>query len=509
MQFTHTFFNKKNFNSPSDTGLKKSLRFWDLTGMGIAAIVGAGIFSTIGQAVVQGGPAVTLLFLFTAIACALSALCYAAFASSTSVSGSAYTYSFVSFGELAAWMVGWNLILEYAISNIAVAISWSAYFVSFAEGFGIKITTTFDWFGNTLVINYPAFLITVLVTIICYIGIEESKKANNFMVLLKIGTILIIIGIGAFYVQPDNWHPFAPNGVQGVLYGVSSVFFAYIGFDAISTTAEECRNPQKDMPRAMIASLAISTLLYLLITTILTGMVPYHTLGVADPLAFVFETKQLHFISGFVSLISIITLSSVMLVYQLGQPRIWMSMSRDGLMPKKFSEVHPKFKTPSFSTIIMGLMVGIPALFADLKSVIDLTSIGTLFAFACVCLGVALNKHTTNPKYSKFKIPYIKCRYYMLAMLLTLMAIVIFSFVTNDSFTIDYVKIFFYLISLIFAIYAIVKNLSLIPVLGVLMNIYLMTELGVHNWILFSIWIVLGFVIYALYAFRTKRLKFL
>ena len=407
--------------------LRKVLKVKDLTFLGIAAVIGTGVFTAIGTASYHGGPAVILLFILTAIACGFAAYCYAEFASTIPVSGSAYTYSYVAFGEIFAWIIGWDLLMEYAIGNIAVAICWSQYFVRVLAGFHIHIPSwmTIDYFTakagyasgmdlitagkNTamsldepmrtgydawvhapmigslkLIMNIPAFAIVLLITYIVYIGIKESRTANNIIVIIKLIVILFVIVAGAFYVAPSNWSNFMPNGFSGVMSGVSAVFFAYIGFDAISTTAEECQNPQRDLPKAMFNTLIICTCLYIVLTLVLTGMTNYSKLNVADPLAFVFQDQHSrtgNWISGIVSVSAIFVIASVLLVYQFGQPRIWMSMSRDGLLPKIFSRIHPKYKTPSFSTVLTGLFVGIPALFLNLDVVIALTSIGTLFAF--------------------------------------------------------------------------------------------------------------------------------
>ncbi len=488
--------------------LNKTLSGFDLTFFGIAAIVGAGIFSTIGQAVVHGGPAIALLFLFTAFSCGLSALCYAQFASSVPVAGSAYTYAYVSFGELIAWIVGWDLFMEYAVSNIVVAISWSDYFSSMMRGFGFDIVKSISISGNNYHLDWPALLVTSLITYVCYVGIKESRDANNWLVGLKLFVILMVLGIGAFYIKPENWTPFAPNGVSGVLFGVSSVFFAYIGFDAISTTAEECKNPQKELPKAMIWSLLISTVIYILITLVLTGMVPYYELGVGDPLAFVFEKYHLHFISGMISFISVITLTTVMLVYQLGQPRIWMSMSRDGLLPKIFSTIHPKFKTPSFATIVMGLTVGIPALFADLKDMVDLTSIGTLFAFALVCGGIIVQDTKHKNRNAKFKVPYFNSRYYLPFILA---AFTVYFYSQSDiitTFSNDRILIYGFIgITFILTGLSIFYKWSLIPVVGLLTNLYLMTELGSKNWIRFAIWLLMGLAVYIFYGYKNSKLR--
>ncbi|MGI4727597.1 MAG: APC family permease, partial [Janthinobacterium lividum] len=434
--------------------LNKVLKTKDLTFMGIAAVIGAGIFSTIGVASFNGGPAVSILFVLTAITCGFSALCYAEFASRIPVSGSAYTYAYASFGELIAWIIGWDLLMEYAIGNIAVAISWSKYFTNLLEGFHIHIPgfLTMDYLSAfrgfeqmeklktsgaaidvnvklaaeawtnapqigslRLIADLPALLIVFLITWLVYTGIKETKKATNAMVMLKIAVVLGVIILGFFYITPANWHPFMPNGFAGVMKGVSGVFFAYIGFDAISTTAEECENPQRDLPRGMIYSLIICTVLYILIALVLTGMVNYKELQVEDPLAFVFARIGLKNISYVISISAVIATASVLLIFQMGQPRIWMSMSRDGLLPKAFSRIHPKYHTPSFATIVTGFVVAIPALFLNLTEVTDLTSIGTLFAFVLVCGGVLLlpkdEEVQTEGTNKRFKIPYVNSKF--------------------------------------------------------------------------------------------------
>src|SRR6266849_1263555 len=436
--------------------LRRTLRAVDLTAFGIAAIIGAGIFDTVGQAALEGGPAVSLLFVFIAIACGFTAFCYAEFASMIPISGSAYTYAYASFGELMAWIIGWDLLLEYAIGNIAIAISWSDYFTGFLSGFGIRTPEymTMDFLtalrghnavdallakGQTLaqifsdqpqlkdaynawmtapvlgsvhfIADLPALVIVLAVTALIYVGIKESRNANNLMVAVKLVVILAVIAIGFFYVNPRNWSPFMPNGLTGVLKGVAAVFWAFIGFDAIATTAEECENSQRDLPRAIFYSLIICTILYVLISFVLTGIVNFKELNVGDPLAYIFK-ERLPWLSGVIAFSALFVIGSVFLVFQLGQPRIWMSMSRDGLLPPIFSRIHPKFKTPSFSTIVTGLVVAIPALFMNLKEVVDLSSIGTLFAFVLVCGGVLVLENSKNPPLRpKFKTPYINGRY--------------------------------------------------------------------------------------------------
>lgn len=542
----------------SSHSLARNLSLRDLTAFAIAAIIGAGIFGTIGNASANGGPAVSLLFVFTAIACSFSALCYAEFASKIPISGSAYTYAYASMGELVAWIIGWDLLMEYSVGNIAVAISWSDYFTSFLKGFHIDIpyylSTDFfgasrgfkeasellnsgtplnsipqyireaylawtqapEFFGIKLIADIPAFLIVVLITVLVYIGIKESKRTNNILVLLKVFVILLVVAVGGFYVQPENWSPFAPHGITGVLKGVSAVFFAYIGFDAISTTAEECRNPQRDLPKAMVYSLLICTLLYVAITLVLTGMVSYKELAVGDPLSFVFEKVNLPWFSGIIALSAIVAMASVLLVFQLGQPRIWMSMSRDGLLPSKFGKIHKTFRTPAFSTIITGLVVGIPALFLNLTEVTDLTSIGTLFAFIIVCAGQLSHHKTSNN--GSFKMPYINGKYIVPCIYVLVVGILVWTFKSDfwqyfkpdqhwDELKHKLPYAFFFLIGTFITIQTIRKNYSLIPVLGLLTNFYLMTELGYTNWLRFLIWLIVGLVIYFTYSINKSKLR--
>ncbi len=532
----------------SASGLKKVLGVRDLTLMGIAAVVGAGIFSTIGTAAFHGGPGISILFVITAITCGFSALCYAEFASRVPIAGSAYTYAYVTFGELIAWIIGWALILEYAIGNIVVAISWSGYFINLLEGFHIHLpgwlSTNFEtaqqgyeeamkhlaaggtketfsklarigydaitnapMIGQTkIILNVPAFVIVVLITMLVYRGIKESKKSTNFMVIFKIAIILMVIVLGFFYVDTANWAPFMPNGFKGVLAGVSAVFYAYIGFDAISTTAEECKNPQRDMPRGMIYSLLICTVLYILIALVLTGMVNYTQLKVDDPLAFVFERIGLHKIGYIISISAVVATTSVLLVFQLGQPRIWMSMSRDGLLPKKFSEVHPKFGTPAFATIITGIFVGVPALFMSISRMTDLTSIGTLFAFVLVCFGVlVLPRLSPNVKKQAFRLPYINGQYIIPAIALIFIYFAqgrilnAISEAGNEGYQ-EILFLVFVLILLVVAVLSFLRKYSVIPIIGALCCLYLMIEMPPVSWLWFFVWMLIGLVIYSLYS---------
>ena len=532
----------------SASGLKKELGVRDLTLMGIAAVVGAGIFSTIGTAAFHGGPGISILFVITAITCGFSALCYAEFASRVPIAGSAYTYAYVTFGELIAWIIGWALILEYAIGNIVVAISWSGYFINLLEGFHIHLpgwlSTNFEtaqqgydeavqhlaaggtketfsklarigydaitnapMIGNTrIILNIPAFVIVVLITMLVYRGIKESKKSTNMMVIFKIAIILMVIVLGFFYVDTANWAPFMPNGFKGVLAGVSAVFYAYIGFDAISTTAEECKNPQRDMPRGMIYSLLICTVLYILIALVLTGMVNYTALKVDDPLAFVFERIGLHKIGYIISISAVVATTSVLLVFQLGQPRIWMSMSRDGLLPKKFSEVHPKFGTPAFATIITGIFVGVPALFMSISRMTDLTSIGTLFAFVLVCFGVlVLPRLSPSVKRQAFRLPYINGQYIIPALALIFIYFAqhrIFNAI-KDAGNEGYQEILFLVfigILIVVAVLSFLRKFSVIPIIGAMCCLYLMIEIPPVSWLWFFVWMLIGLVIYNLYS---------
>ena len=540
------------------SGLHRVLNVKDLTLMGIAAVIGAGIFSTIGNASFNGGPGVSILFVITAITCGFSAMCYAEFASRIPVSGSAYTYAYASFGELIAWIIGWDLLMEYAIGNIAVAISWSEYFTNLLEGFNVHIPAflTMDYLsasrahdqasqlilsgGNILslpdkvkyaaeawatapaignirfIADIPALGIVFLITYLVYIGIKETKRATNLMVYLKIAVVIGIILIGFFYITPANWDPFLPNGFSGMMKGVSGVFFAYIGFDAISTTAEECKDPQKDLPRGMIYSLLICTVLYILIALVLTGMVNYKELQVEDPLAFVFKKVGLNQISYIISISAVIATASVLLIFQLGQPRIWMSMSRDGLLPKAFSRIHPKYKTPSFATIVTGFVVAIPALFMNLTEVTDLTSIGTLFAFVLVCGGILLlpKEEINAENQNRFRIPYYNAKYIIPVLLIIGIftfwesILNLFNYNGNWNDYKDQVPYFlFILASLIMAFLSFTKNLSLIPVLGLLSCLYLMTELGYTNWLRFLIWLSIGLVIYFSYGYHKSQLN--
>lgn len=559
-----------------DTHLRRTLGLFDLTMLGIAAIIGAGIFAMVGKASFDGGPAVIFLFILAAVACGFAALCYAEFASRIPIAGSAYTYSYASMGELIAWIIGWDLIVEYAIGNIAVAISWSDYFTGLLKGYGINVPLhfTMDFLtasrgfdavnkavadGTTLdaltkacdvkdaaincaqldahsawanaphlgslpiIMDLPALLITLIMTTLVFIGIRESKLTANVMTVLKIGIILLVIFLGATYVNPGNWSPFAPNGAAGVLKGVSAVFFAYIGFDALATTAEEAKNPHRDLPLSMMLSLVICTVLYIALALVITGMVSYTQLNVGDPLAYVFgpEGANIPWIAGIIAVSAVIALGTVFLVFQIGQPRLWMAMSRDGLLPKIFSSIHPRFQTPWFATLVTGFVVAIPALFMNLTEVTDLASIGTLFAFVVVCAGVLFKDKEFQG--TKRYVPYINSQFILPALLIIVFGVLYYF---NPTMLGDFMSVspkegetmfgafshkipmIVYIILLIVMLFlSLTKKLSLIPVLGLLLCAYLMTELGIINWMRFGIWLLVGLVVYFSYGMRNSNLN--
>jgi len=532
--------------------LKKVLGVKDLTAFGIAAVIGAGVFSSIGKASFDGGPGVVFLYIFTAIACGFAALCYAEFASTVPVSGSAYTYSYVAFGEIFAWMIGWDLLMEYAIGNIAVAISWSDYFTRLMSGFGMKIPEwlTMDFSsakagfdevtslmasgtaqaaiepglldkfmawsnapivgGFHIIMDIPALFIVAVITCIVFIGVKESRTASNYMVAFKLLVIFLVIVVGGFYIDPNNWTPFSPNGFTGIMKGVSAVFFAYIGFDAISTTAEECKNPQRDLPRAMMYSLIACTILYVSLALVLTGVVNFSLLNVGDPLAMIFDQLGLKWIAGIVAISAVVATASVLLVFQMGQPRIWMSMSRDGLLPEIFSRIHKKYGTPWFSTILTGCVVGIPALFLNLDVVISLTSIGTLFAFVLVCAGIlALNQMPNKPE-SKFKVPYLNGKYIFPLMVIAGFAAILFYLpgYFSSILTLEYFPmVIFFIAIIIISVLTFTRNFSMIPVLGFTSCFYLMAQESHTNWLRFFIWLAAGLVVYFAYSYKNSKLN--
>jgi len=476
--------------------LKKTLGPWSLTALGIGAIIGSGIFVLTGTAAAgehfeapsifhaqvldlivnflrgdmshalmhgrpPAGPAIAISFILVAIACSFAGLCYAELASMIPIAGSAYTYSYATLGEIFAWIIGWDLILEYAVSNVAVAVSFSGYLSAQLSAFGVHIPDKWStpifvgghWSGAYF--NIPGFLIVFILTLLLVRGVRESAKANNVIVLIKIGAILTFLVVGGMLIHPANWKPFAPSGFAGIVTGGAIVFFTYIGFDSVSTAAEECKNPQKDLPFGIIASLVICTILYVGVAIVLLGMMKYSTFASGDaamaPVAYALQnlgaskTAQAIIVIG-----ALMGMISSLLVFQYGQARIWYAMSRDGLLPKLFSKVHPKFKTPQWSTWIACFAVGIPAGIVDIGEAADLANIGTLFAFVLVSLGVCFLRRTDPDRHRGFKVPLV----------------------------------------------------PLLPILSVILCGGLMTGLTVTTWIRFFVWLALGLIIYFTFSRR-------
>ncbi|HOX43636.1 MAG TPA: amino acid permease [Myxococcota bacterium] len=411
--------------------LKRVLGPVDLIALGIGGIIGAGIFALVGTAAagdaarLGAGPALMVSFLITGVACAFTALCYAEFASVVPISGSAYTYSYATLGELAAWIIGWDLVLEYAVGNVAVAVSWSGYFCEFLRGFGLEfprwlavdlrtalaspdlLASAPHVLGVPVVFNLPAVFIVGALTALLFVGIKESARFNAVMVGIKLVVLAVFVAVGAFYVKPEHYTPFAPNGWGGIQAGAAVVFFAFIGFDAVSTTSEECRNPKRDLPIGILGSLAVCTVVYIAVAAVLTGMVSYRELNSAEPLSVAMRSVDLPAVAGFVAFGSIVAHTAVLLVFQLGQPRILFAMSRDGLLPRFFGRVHPRFKTPHVATVVTGLFVASGAALASLEEMADLCSIGTLSAFVLVCAGVIISRHREPDRPRPFRAPWV------------------------------------------------------------------------------------------------------
>jgi APA family basic amino acid/polyamine antiporter len=486
----------------AEVPLKKSLGWLSLTSLGIGAVIGSGIFTIIGTAIAGqklsvssilnaplleyliyhsasfgrpgAGPAIALSFVLVAIVCGFASVCYAELAAMIPIAGSAYTYTYATMGELIAWIIGWDLILEYAVSNMAVSVGFSAHMVSLLDWFGLHpdpkwISPAYlpgglsDLQGNTLYapgwhfgFNWPAFIIVMLLTMVLVRGIRESARTNNFMVLFKIIAILVFVGFTMRFIHPANWHPFAPNGWPGILTGGSIVFFTYIGFDSVSTAAEECTEPQKDLPIGIIATLVICTLLYIAVVVVLTGLVRWDTL-VDDAAPVVNTLKKMHFtgVRLIVLLGALMGMISSLLVFQLGQARVWFAMSRDGLFPKIFGRVHPKYQTPAFSTWVAGFVVGIPAGLLDIGTLADLSNIGTLFAFALVAGGVLILRYREPNRRRAFRAP----------------------------------------------------GGPIAPIITILTCILLMAGLPIMNWIRFFVWMMIGLVLYYFYGSRNSTLR--
>ncbi|MEW6371249.1 MAG: amino acid permease [Pseudomonadota bacterium] len=440
-------------------GLKKVLGPMDLVLMGIGAIVGTGIFVLTGTGAVTAGPALTVSFIIAAIACGFAALCYAEFASSVPVAGSIYTYSYVTLGEIVAWMIGWDLLLEYGLATSTVAVGWSGYFQSLLKGIGVVLPEALRAApgavpGVATVFNLPAFLIMMVLTFMLSLGVRESARVNNIMVLIKTGVVLLFIFVGMNYVKPDNWTPFMPFGVGSVMSAAALVFFAFIGFDAVTSAAEEVKNPTKDLPIGIIGSLVVCTILYVLVSGIMTGIVPFPNFkGVDHPVSLALQYAGQDWVAGFVDLAAILGMSTVILVMAYGQTRILFAMSRDGLLPKKFSTVHPKYGTPYFATWMVGIIFGLIAAVVPLDVLAELVNIGTLAAFSLVSVAVIVLRKTRPDLPRAFRCP----------------------------------------------------GVPVVPALAILFCLALMSFLSWHTWVAFVIWLVLGLVVYFGYA-RSRSL---
>jgi basic amino acid/polyamine antiporter, APA family len=476
--------------------LRRVLGPVQLTMLGVGAIVGAGIFSTPGTAAAGGaghvgaGPALVISFLIVAVACGFAALCYSEFAAMAPVSGSAYTYAYATLGELAAWLIGWDLILEYAISNAAVAVSWSGYFQVLLDGLHIHLPA---WLGTDfrsamqaaaqaahldpakldptalhdalawqtapqlaglrIIFNLPAFGIVMVVTWIVLIGIRETARFNTALVVGKLAIVLFFLVLGAMYIRPENWVPFAPNGIKGISSAAAIIFFAYIGFDAVSTAAEETRNPQRDMPIGIIASLVICTVLYIAVAVVLTGMAKWNTLGNAEPLAYAFSSLGMKWTAGIIAVGALMATTSSLIPYQAGQPRIFLAMGRDGLLPAWVAKVHPRFRTPHVATIFTGIFVALSSSVANINELVELTNIGTLFAFVLVAAGIIILRRTEPGRPRPFRTPWVPW----------------------------------------------------VPLGAIVSCCYLMYELPLVTWIRFFAWMAAGLILYYLYGFRRSR----
>jgi len=489
--------------SESGPGLRRALGKWHLTALGVGAIIGAGIFATTGTAIVGdeirlgAGPAIVVSFLLTAVACAFAALCYAEFAAMVPISGSAYTYAYASLGELVAWIIGWDLIIEYAVGNIAVAISWAGHFRELLSHFGLAIPAwlSIDYrtahqaaaavaggatdpstlylagavteaphvFGLPLIVNVPAVMIVLAITALLVYGIQESAVSNTILVVLKLGVVLFFIAVGAFLIKPENYTVhggFAPNGFAGISTAAAIIFFSYIGFDAVSTASEEAREPERDMPFGIIMSLIVCTAIYIAVAIVMTGMAPWPRLGTAEPMLTALGLAQgnralLGLSSLIVAFGAVFAMTTVLLVFQLGQPRIFFSMARDGLLPPWAAKVHPRFRTPHVTTIVTGVFVAVFAAFANIDEVVELTNIGTLFAFVLVAAGILVLRRTDPERRRPFRTPLV----------------------------------------------------PFVPVLAIATCLYLMFQLPWVTWVRFVVWLAIGLVLYFSYGFRHSHLR--
>ncbi|WP_100488087.1 amino acid permease [Sporolactobacillus pectinivorans] len=436
------------------SGLQKALGAFDLTMLGVGAVIGTGIFVLTGVVAAKfSGPAIILSFVFSGLACAFAALCYAEFASMIPASGSAYTYSYTTFGELFAWILGWDLILEYGLACSVVASGWSAYFQELIRGFGITlplaISSAYNPANGTYV-DVMAVVIVFILSAVLLTGVKQSSRINDIVVVVKIAVVLLFIAVGAFYVKPSNWSPFMPHGFGGVMQGAATAFLAYIGFDAVSSASEEVRKPQRDMPIGILSSLGICMVLYIAVSAVLTGMIPYAKLNVGDPVAFALHFVHQNWVAGFVSLGAILGITTVLFVMMYGQTRLFFAISRDGLLPKSISKLTEKTKTPSRCILLTWLMATLFSAFIPLSDLAELTNIGTLFAFIVVSIGVSVLRITQPDIKRYFKVPCV----------------------------------------------------PVVSLLAVLSCGYLMVNLTGVTWIRFVIWFAVGLVIYFSYGYR-------
>ncbi len=441
-------------------GLKKVLGPVDLVLMGIGAIVGTGIFVLTGTGAVAAGPALTLSFVIAALACGFAALCYAEFASTVPVAGSIYTYTYATMGEIVAWMIGWDLLLEYGLATSAVSVGWSGYFQSLLMGFGLELPRVLTaapgavpgvetWF------NLPALVIMLVLTTMLSWGVRESARLNNIMVLIKVGVVLLFIVVGARHVQPANWQPFMPYGMNGVMSAAALVFFAFIGFDAVTSAAEEVKRPERDLPIGIIGSLAACAVLYVVVSAIMTGIVPFQKyLGIDHPVSLALQYAGENWVAGFVDMGAILGMTTVILVMAYGQTRVLFAMSRDGLLPKKLSTLHPKYGTPFFATWVVGIAFGLIAAVVPLGVLAELINIGTLAAFSLVSVAVIVLRVKRPELHRAFRCPWV----------------------------------------------------PVIPLLAIAFCIVLMAFLSATTWIAFGIWLLIGLVIYFGYARRRSLL---